>query len=309
MNWNIDKTNKQFKPDTQWMSEKYNEMNQKLFNGSLGGCKISIFTTGKGSQGRTLGYFRFGRSIKVNSYNRRMYIGSSYLITKDNFVNECLPEIALNGNYTGTEYAFLNTLVHEMCHYYTYMNGIAPTQAHGREFRYIGDIVCNRSNGFFVIQRLASAEEMENYVLSDEMKQKRINRENNKKSNITAIFDFKTNGEVRLTTTSSQDLIDIICKNKSMTPSNKIVISKDANLINLLFDLGYKKNFRTWRYWNVENKDWLKKLNDMDIKVIKESKNLTDNIISEVLNRYFESKENFIEITPDMNLGLESPLE
>lgn len=28
MNWNIDKTNKQFKPNIQWMSEKYHEMNK-----------------------------------------------------------------------------------------------------------------------------------------------------------------------------------------------------------------------------------------------------------------------------------------
>ena len=325
MNWNIDNTNKQFKPDTQWMSEKYNEMNQKLFNNNLGDCHFDIFTSGKGSQGRTLGFFELRRQTFVNRYTQRMYAKKEFSenkieVNKNNFVELCRPKIALNGNYTGTEYAFLNTLVHEMCHYYTYMYGIAPTQAHGREFRYISDIICGKSNGFFVIQRLATAEEMDNFVLSDEMKEKQTKREENKKSNITAIFDFKTNGEVRLTTTSNQSLIDKICNYQNrITPSKKIILSKDPNLISFLFEKGYKANFRIWKYWNVGNEDWLKKLNDMNVKVINfdnsfnESKKMkiTNEIINEVLNKYLESKsnDNFIEINPGMNLGLESPLE
>ena len=50
MNKKIEKT---FKPNVQWMAKKYKEMNQKLFYGQLGDCDFGIFTTGKGSEGRT----------------------------------------------------------------------------------------------------------------------------------------------------------------------------------------------------------------------------------------------------------------
>lgn len=324
MNWNIDKTNKQFKPNIQWMSEKYHEMNQLLFNGKLGKCNFDIFTKGRGSQGRTLGFFQLQTQTLCNRYTGRMFVKDFFgtvEISIENFFDICQPKIALNGNYSGTEYAFLNTLVHEMCHYYTYMRGYAPKQPHGTEFKYIAEYVCLKSNGFINIQRLASAEEMENYVLSNEIKEKKSKREENKKSNITAVFDFKTNGEVRLTTTSDKKLIDTICNyDKKVVPSDKIVLSKDINLINLLFEKGYKINFRTWRYYNVENKEWLNMLNNMHVEVIKQNnssfnenkRNLSTNkIIKEVLNNFIKSKKNnpFIEINPDMNLGTQSPLE
>ena len=55
MNKKIEKT---FKPNIQWMAKKYEEMNQELFYGQLGDCDFGIFTTGKGSEGRTLGWFK-----------------------------------------------------------------------------------------------------------------------------------------------------------------------------------------------------------------------------------------------------------
>lgn len=39
---------KQFKPTPQWMAEKYDEMNMKLFRNELGPCDFGIFTSGKG---------------------------------------------------------------------------------------------------------------------------------------------------------------------------------------------------------------------------------------------------------------------
>ena len=160
---------KSFVPNIQWMSEKYDEMNEKLFGGSLGRCSFGVFTTGKGSQGNVLGWFKITRKgVKIDRYTRRMYALEDWFdkvyIDKNNFVEKCWPKIELNGNYSGTENGFLATLVHEMCHYYTYMNGFAPKQGHGPEFREIGMAVSNRSNGMFTIQRLASAEQMNDLV-------------------------------------------------------------------------------------------------------------------------------------------------
>lgn len=319
----VDRTDKTFKPTASWMSEKYDEINSKLFNNMLGDCSFSIFTKGSGSEGRTLGFFELQERVLVDRYTRQMFVSNYGVRTKineNNFVELCRPKISLNGNYSGTEYAFLNTLVHEMCHYYTYKRGYCPTQAHGREFNNIGEYISNKSGGFFTIQRLASAEEMEGYVLSDEMVQKQLKREERKKTSIMAIFEFCTNGEIRLTTTSNESLISYRCAIIGRNDVDKVITSRDINLINFLFDQGYRKNFRTFRYWNVTNEDWLDILNKVEINVIENptssiKENIlgrnTDEIITEVMNRYIESKmmDDVISITPDMNLGLASPFE
>jgi hypothetical protein len=177
---------KTFKPTVEWMDAKYDEMNHELFGGRLGRCFFGIFTTGKGAEGNTLGRFRIAaRNIRVNRYNRRMYKDYGYsdklYVDSSNFFEVCDPTIELNGNYSGTEHAFLGTLVHEMCHYYTYMDGFAPKQGHGREFREIGMIVSSRSNGLFTIQRLADSEEMLEFELDDKMKAKNDKNEKNEK--------------------------------------------------------------------------------------------------------------------------------
>lgn len=261
---------KTFVPNIGWMAEKYDEMNEKLFGGSLGRCSFEVFTTGRGSQGNVLGWFKITRKgVKIDRYTRRMYVYKDWFdkvyINKNNFVEECLPKIELNGNYTGTEHGFLATLVHEMCHYYTYMYGYAPKQGHGPEFRQIGMEVSNRSNGLFTIQRLASAEQMTELTLNDKMQAIRDKRDENKKSSITAVLRFKTNGDIQLTTTSNNSLINMIANDYERKDVIKVVTSNDKDLIDVLFSKGYKKNMRTWRFWNVQNEDWIKHLNEYNI--------------------------------------------
>ena len=266
--------NKSFKPTVNWMAEKYDEMNAKLFGGQLGQCDFNIFTSGRGSQGRTLGFFRMnGRGLKIEIATRKMFRHDDWFpndkeyVNKSNFYSVCRPSIELNGNYSGTEHAFLGTLVHEMCHYYTYMNGYAPKQGHGTEFRNIAYRVSYKSNGEFSIQRLASAEEMQNFELSDEMKAKREKRLSNKKASLMAIFVYNINGTVKLSTTSSQALANRIIDSYKKLDVPKVVVSNDLRLIELLYSHGYRRNFRTWRYWNVENTDWIKTIDNYDIKV------------------------------------------
>lgn len=260
----MDKT---FKPTVEWMAQKYQEMNEQLFNGVLGDCNFNIFTTGRGSQGGTLGWFKIGaRGIRVDRYSRRMYkrIGwDTEYIDKHNFVNLCKPTIELNGNYSGTEHGFLATLVHEMCHYYTYMNGYCPKQCHGIEFKQIGSIVSSRSNGLFTIQRLATAEEMNELELNDEMKAKRAKRLTNKKASVTAVIVFTQEGKVKLTITSNQSLVNLITKTEEGEKNEKVVSTNDANIIDYLFNKGYRINMRTWRYWSLEDKPWINEFKNM----------------------------------------------
>ena len=261
----LDYETRSFKPTVEWMAERYNEANQKLFNGALGECDFNVFTTGRGSQGGTLGWFKIAaRGIMADRHSRKMFkqgLDRVY-VDRKNFVEMCHPTIELNGNYSGTEHGFLATLVHEMCHYYTYMNGYCPKQGHGPEFRQIGSIVSSRSNGLFTIQRLASAEDMSQLELNDEMKAKREKRLNNKKASVTAVLVFTIYGKVRLTMTSSQNLIDTISNEENRRGEN-VVTSNDSNVIDYLFSKGYRKNMRTWRYWSLEDKPWIGELKNM----------------------------------------------
>ena len=265
----MDNIDKSFRPTVEWMAKKYDEMNAQLFEGALMECDFEVFTTGKGMEGGTLGWFCIeGRKIMIERRGRRIFQDRGWMerayVNKENFVSLCRPKIKLNGNYTGTEHAFLATLVHEMCHYYTYRNGYAPVQAHGREFKSIGQIVSSRSNGLFTIQRLASAEQMSEMELSDEMKAKKAKRLANKKATVSAIFDYRSDGEIHLTITSNQGLIQHILSCYNRKGTDKMVLSNDANLIDLLFSKGFRKNMRTWRYWNVENKDWINRVDEFD---------------------------------------------
>lgn len=395
MDWNEfsqrlnDKMDKTFKPTVEWMTARYAEMNDELFGGELGECSFAIFTTGRGSEGGTLGWFKItGRGIYINRYSRKMYKNNGWEkidIDRKNFVGLCQPRIELNGNYSGTEHSFLATLVHEMCHYYTYMYGYAPKQGHGREFKEIGYIVSQRSNGMFTIQRLASAEQMTEMELNDTMKAKRAKRLANKKSSVTAIFVFTKEGKVKLTITSNQSLINMISTSEKERGDN-VVTTNDAEIIEYLFSKGYRKNMRTWRYWSLDDKPWLGELKSMlpetsgevlgvkrlaaqqvppqqtptqpklifsiktsngvfetecssyvelrnklkqrfpnmsyetitklmdnkaNFKTITENKMNTKSIIKEVIEEFIndETSNDSVEINPDMNLGLQSPLE
>ena len=370
------------KATTEWMAEKYDEMNKELFGGRLGKCYFQIFTTGRGSQGHTLGWFKMqGRGLRVNRRSRRMFkdsFGNITYIDSQNFYDLCWPTIELNGHYSGTEDALLGTLVHEMCHYYTYMYGYCPRQGHGREFREIGELVSSRSNGKFTIQRLASAEEMENYELDDDMKAKREKRLANTKARISAVIIFKDNGEVRLTMTSSDRLINLMVNSVEERQGEEIVVNNDPKVIDFLYGKNFKRNMRTWRYWEIGSRPWINELkgllngqepqqenkpqqevepkerrrifsiktnngvfecdgnnystlfktlrerfpkmsdetigkiinNPSNYKVMENRKN-TRNIIREVIEEFIETENggDNINISPNMNLGLKSPLE
>ena len=260
-----------FVPTVEWMAKKYWEMNEQVFNGELGDCDFGVFTTGRGSEGGVLGWFKItGRNIRVRRSTRRMFVRGweDEDITNYNFVELCKPRIELNGNYSGKEESFLTTLVHEMCHYYTYMNGKAPVQAHGREFKMACRMVQYSSGGRFTIQRVATAEQMSGLELSDEMKEKRQKRLESKKSKTTILVYWDRDGRTKLVTTTSQKLVNLIKLGKYQ----KLVISNDGNLFDFLYnEKRYRNNMRYcgngWTYWNVTGKDWLKELDNYDIEV------------------------------------------
>lgn len=254
------------KPTSEWMQKWYNIMNERLFNNELGDCILQPFTTGKGSNGRTLGWFKItGNNIKIKRSDRKIfqqsYMGDETYITKENFASICRPTIELNANYKAPEESWLNTLVHEMCHYYTYMYGTAPKQGHGPEFREIASVVSSRSNGTITIQRLASAEEMSNYDLDADIKAKNQARVERKKSNLNVCIIILNNKQVRLVTTTSMPLLDKIANiHNSKKDTLYLGCNHDTDLVDFLYSKGYRSSMRTYRFWDISNVSWLNTL-------------------------------------------------
>lgn len=259
---------------TTWMAAEYDRLNQSLFDGKLMACDFAVFTSGKGAEGGTLGWFKItGKNVYASKSSHRIYHkdgqwGYKTFVTRENFVEICKPRIELNGNYRWTKKAAISTLVHEMCHYYCNMNGWRPTQHHGPEFRSIAFHVSQKSNEFFTVERIAKAEQMEGMELNDAMAAKKQKRLDNKKSRIIAIFVFKRGGQVRLINAVSREvLLKIERIEFDRNDCEKIVFSQDANLIQRLFDSGYKSTMRGYRYWDVSNEPFVKELENYDIEV------------------------------------------
>ena len=218
-----------------WMALNYSKLNDLLFDGKLGNCKFEVFKTGKGANGRILGWFKMQREgLMVKRNSRHIYL-PNYTFTEyacyDNFYELCKPCIQLNGNYQWTEKAALSTLVHEMCHYYCNMYGKCPVRHHGREFKEIAAYVSSKSNGIFTVERLASAEQMNEMVLNSDIKAKNDKRKENKLAKTIIMLIWKNNYEVRLVKPIHMSLVKYILKyEKNKKDTTKIQISHDKKL-------------------------------------------------------------------------------
>lgn len=261
---NIYTEGEKFKVTVEWMKDRYEKANRELFRGELGQCYFEAVPT----RPNNLGNFRMdvrSGELAYSKGDRRMFKkgpnydpyawggspGVKIYINKDNFFEYCRPTIKMNTMYTGTENSLYNTLVHEMCHYYTYMYGRIPRQAHGTEFRQIAMVVSNRSNGLFNIQRLASADEMEGYQLDDGIK---VRKRSHNRPNYYLIFLNNGTDEVRLINTNSTGIIAImkfVRRNEDQTA----IKLENEEIANKLYDNGYRQQSRTYRFWRLHRSD------------------------------------------------------
>lgn len=320
----ISNSDEKFTPTVDWIADKYFELNEWLFNGRLGNCLFEVFTRGEGME-TSLGHFRFtGRGIKYSERTGQMYYYTGYgekeKIDANNFALYTKPMIGLNGNYKRTEYMWLNTLVHEMCHYYTYMGGRRPVQAHGIDFRQISSIVGIRSNGIFNIKRICDAENVGE--LDEKIAARRQKREENKKSKMTALLVFRTNGDVQLITTTSQKLIDVVIANNNKPICKRILATNDKSYIEYLWGKDYKHNMSpsksgtNYKYWPVQGEDLVDEIKNYDFTVLRgEPMNETYQFTNEDIKLMVEmvldklkGEDNLIDITPDMILSDDSGL-
>lgn len=291
--------NEKFKVSINWICDNYIKANNELFNNKLGDCHFKIIPIGE----RTLGRFYFDvtgdKKVFIDRRLNRLYVkdefwGDKEWVDSDNFFQLCNPTIAFNSNYSGTYDSLYNTLVHEMCHYYTYMNGYAPKQSHGPEFRNIAQIVSYRSNGEISITRLANKHEMSNYELDDTLKKIQDKRIDKRKINARYFILFFKNGNIGLTNIKDDNLIKKVIDFETKRGTEVFELT-DQNIAEELFNRGYSRQFRTYKFWYF-------KTDDETLKKI---------LITSNKNKLTESKimKNDIEITSDMDLSKQSPLE
>lgn len=225
----------------------------------MGQCDFSVFTKGKGSTGNRLGFFHLVNKspyhhLKYKKSSRRIFLldtisQQELFVNYDNFYDLCHPEICLNGNYRATEYAFASILLHEMCHYYTYMNGYIPVQGHGTEFRNIGLTVVRNSNGYFQIQRLERDEVVSQMELNSELQAQREKKKQNNINNSLCILVYKSNGKIRLVKTKLLTVESEVLSYETRKPDTlKILLVQDPNFIEQCVNNGYGSNSRSYRY-------------------------------------------------------------
>lgn len=305
-----------FKPTVSWMEKKYNEFNESLFLGLLGDCIFSV----KPISDKAYGRFQLtGSYLYIEQWSRRLYVDIPYpygfgvnkYVNSDNFFQKAQPMITLNGNYLATEEAWENTLVHEMCHYYTYKDGRAPKQGHGPEFRRIADRVSMYSDGRFSIQRLATAEESNNY----ELDQNEVDRLEKKFSNIIVILVYRQNGSVEMTITKKKDLVDKIL---NFVQNNQFMrgcgvkyckVGSGPELAKILIKYKYMKTQNSYRYYSIEGTPILNELNNVNFQNVYYPEQATTGSLSEesVYNNTKHWKG--VKFNQNWNLGLYSPLE
>ena len=246
--------NIKFKPTVQWMQENYDKANRELFGGQLGEC---IFRAEPiKSNTHWLGSFRIDSdNLYVKSSTRRMYIkdywGEQTFITHDNFFELCQPIITLSTYYSGTQESLYATLVHEMCHYYTYMDGYCPKQGHGPEFRNIGSIVAYRSNGALTVQRIASAEQMSGYDLDDAIKQRQEKRAAANRVSAHYYLIVWKSGRVGIINPTDNCLRNIIgYEQRSDSKVKEILDITDPAITNELYEkYEFTNKMRAYRFW------------------------------------------------------------
>lgn len=311
----------------EWMRENYNRLNKELFDGALGGCLFSDKVPGV----KSLGTFHMnGKYIKYGSIDRKIFYDDDFnkvYINANNFYNYCYPVISMNNKYTASESSLLNTLVHEMCHYYTYMWGRVPKQAHGVEFRRVAEHVAIKSGGRFSIERLANAEEVGDYKLDDDILQKEIEKKEKRKSNARILVIYRLNGEVMIvrgTEKCCKECIDFLSNMKykdSGKNIDKIFYSDNVELVKYLEN--EEKIFKTSTkfngYYEISEDSLLYIMSNAggfslrcvwftnDGGYVDESRNKME-LVEKIVNKIMKKGEKILDIKPNMLLSVEAPM-
>ena len=165
-------------PTVSWVKSKYNEFNNKYFDGFLPKCSISVKPLGESCGHVKAGTFRF-----MNSKGSILYGGANVYydsrndryeqINRDTIYRLLKPVITINSKYSAPPEQIENTIIHEMCHYYTFFNKDGSLRVadrendmHGDDFMKAAEMVSEKSGGKIKINALLSSEDIKQYQAS-----------------------------------------------------------------------------------------------------------------------------------------------
>ena len=249
-----------FKATVEWMAENYKKANEELFDGMLGECYFEAQPTRPNNLGNfrmnvqsgELAYSKGDRRMFKKLANYNIWNNDKVYINRNNFFEYCKPTIRMNTMYSGTQSSLYNTLVHEMCHYYTYMNGRIPVQAHGVEFREVASYVAYKSGGAISIQRLASAEEMKGYELDSSIK---VRTRSHNKPHYYLVFTNNGDDEVRLANVNASGYRSMMKWILNTHPEQTVLQLDNEEIAESLYNNGYRQQSRTYKFWRLHRSD------------------------------------------------------
>ena len=209
------------KVSQEWMEKMFKEFNETLFNNVLPHCDLYA----KKLKKSLLGLFYFQEKIVCRTTLIRSPFGKYRMYHKDTkepitIENISIVRPAISMNINGIfkdETAMESTLIHEMIHFYTYMRGYAPSQAHGKEFK----AMCASLKGLGKKKYgkefdLSIYADCENFEMSDEQKQKEENKYAKQGLNLIIVEAPDTKFKVRLIVTSNKFVEKIIKEIKEL---------------------------------------------------------------------------------------------
>lgn len=262
---------KPFKLTLGWMYDMYDKFNSEIFGGVLPPCemKIAPCTLGK----KVLGEFGLEKGegvirVYAKTKSRKIYAQVKdrwdyydVSIDRTNICTYCEPTITLSSLYVFNEYGASIVLLHEMCHYRVVYNGFYPRQSHGPEFRNVCSHVSYMTNGSINIERLLNAESV-GIEDSDELKQYKARKEESVLRRLNYHVVIVNGGKeiLFLNISGNNVLQDIVRYYKTTGSKIRILNIVNNELKDKLYNAGYKKFQRTFRYWNVLESKVLKEI-------------------------------------------------
>lgn len=241
---NDDHQQEPIEPTAAFVKQKYNEFNQLYFDGFLPKCAISVRPLGE-ECGRVLGgTFRFAtfrNAILINGANlfydpKKDYYGH---IDKTTIYSALKPTITINSKYKAPVELLENTIIHEMCHYYTFFNedgsfriADKENKSHGQDFMNAAEMISRKSGGKVKIKAILEAEEIESMSASSHF---------NDDSTKICLADYN-GGKILWYTKDHSIWVKFMYQ---MLKTDTIDITTDQDVLMMLKRYGYK--ITSWR--------------------------------------------------------------
>lgn len=192
-------------PNKAWLQRKYDEFNASIFENQLPKCTIAVSSL----PDNMLGRFSVSKTALRNSMLGMgipivVMAGSYQRINRQTYYGLMKPKITINSKYARNEKDMENTLIHEMCHYYTCFdeNGEARlidniNEGHGPDFQRACQLVASKTNGEVNIKQLEDSEKMDTMSATQTYNKQGFN-----------IYRFDWNGQPVFFYTKDTSLVD-----------------------------------------------------------------------------------------------------